>query len=104
MGARRYTVECPQSFNEVSVPALLYGIHMSTDQQVMADIQQRQYEIQQSLQPLQELQKLDSILGKLNQQSELIALNFTRQWNLEMESWGLTSRKPFCQHQGQTHS
>jgi hypothetical protein len=85
MGARRYTVECPQSFNEVSVPALLYGIHMSTDQQVMADIQQRQHEIQQSLQPLQELQKLDSILGKLNQQSELIARNFTRQWNLEME-------------------
>ncbi len=85
MGARRYAVECPQSFHEVSVPALLYGIHISTDQQVMADIQQRQHEIQQSLQPLQELRKLDIILGKLNQQSELIARNFTRQWNLEME-------------------
>src|SRR5258708_11279690 len=85
MGARRYTVECPQSFNEVSVPALLYGIHMSTDQQVMADIQQRQYEIQHSLQPLQEFQKLDSILRQSTQQSQLLPRHFTRQWNLEME-------------------
>src|SRR6266702_1230030 len=82
MQARRYKVECPESFREVSVPTLLYGIHISTDQQVMEDIQQGQQEIKQSL---KELEKLDVILGKLNQQSELIARNFTRQWNLEMK-------------------
>ena len=82
MQARRYKVECPESFNEVSVPTLLYGIHISTDQQVMEDIQQGQQEIKQSL---KKLEKLDVILGKLNQQSELIARNFTRQWNLEMK-------------------
>src|SRR6266496_1460859 len=82
MQARRYKVECPESFNEVSVPTLLYGIHISTDQQVMEDIQQGQQEIKQSL---KELEKLDTILGKLNQQSELIARNFTRQWNFEMK-------------------
>src|SRR6266568_259925 len=82
MEAKRYNVECPESFNEVSVPTLLYGIHMSTDRQVMIDIQQGQREIKQSL---KELEKLDVILGKLNQQSELIARNFTRQWNLEMK-------------------
>jgi internalin A len=80
--AKRYKVECPESFNEVSVPALLYGIHISTDQQVMEDIQQGQREIRQRL---KELEKLDVILGKVNQQSELIARNFTRQWNLEMK-------------------
>src|SRR6266704_2401120 len=82
MQARRYKVECPESFREVSVPTLLYGIHISTDQQVMEDIQQGQQEIKQSL---KELEKLNVILGKLNQQSELIARNFTRQWNLEMK-------------------
>src|SRR6266568_2070074 len=82
MEAKRYNVECPESFNEVSVPTLLYGIHISTDQQVMEDIQQGQQEIKQSL---KELEKLDVILGKLNQQSELIARNFTRQWNFEMK-------------------
>ncbi len=82
MQARRYKVECPESFNEISVPSLLYGIHISTDQQVMEDIQQGQQEIKQSL---KELEKLDVILGKLNQQSELIARNFTRQWNFEMK-------------------
>ena len=82
MEAKRYEVECPQSFSKVWVPTLLYGIHMSTDQQVMADIQQGQQEIKQRL---KELEKLDIILGKLNQQSELIARNFTRLWNLEME-------------------
>src|SRR6266487_1297859 len=82
MEAKRYNVECPESFNEISVPTLLYGIHMSTDRQVMIDIQQGQQEIKQSL---KELEKLDVILGKLNQQSELIARNFTRQWNFEMK-------------------
>ncbi len=82
MEAGRYIVECPDTFVEISVPTLLYGIHSSTNEKVMADIQQGQQEIQKSL---KELQKLDIILQKLDQQSELIARSFTRLWNLEMQ-------------------
>jgi internalin A len=93
MEVKRYKVECPESFSEVSVPTLLYGIHMSTDKQVIADIQEGQRAFQNEMiqgqreikQSLKELEKFDIILGKLNQQSELIARNFTRQWNLEMK-------------------
>lgn len=82
MEARRYSVECAQTFTDVSVPMLLYGIHTSTDNQVIDDIRRGQ---QQIAKRLDDLQKLDSILEKLNQQSELVARNFTRQWNLEMQ-------------------
>jgi internalin A len=85
MEAKRYKVECPHSFEEVSVPMLLYGIHTSTDPQVMQDIQAGQQKILHKLQDLDQLSKLDIILDKLNQQSELIARNFTRQWNYEMQ-------------------
>src|SRR5260370_42596689 len=61
---------------------LLYGIHTSTDEQVMSDIQSGQQRIEKRL---DDLQKLDSILEKLHQQSELIVRNFTRHWNLELE-------------------
>jgi internalin A len=87
--AKRYKVECPQSFEEVSVPMLLYGIHTSTDPQVMQDIQSGQQKIllkvQGISQNIDQLNKLDIILDKLNQQSELICRNFTRQWNYEMQ-------------------
>ncbi len=82
MEARRYRVECAQTFAEVSVPMLLYGIHTSTDEQVMTDIQLGQQRIEKRL---DDLQKLDIILEKLHQQSELIVRNFTRHWNLEMQ-------------------
>ena len=96
MEAERYEVECPQSFEQVSVPMLLYGIHTSTDPQVMLDIQEGQEKILQKVlgisQDLGQLNKLDIILGnqaelitKVNQQSELICRNFTRQWNYEMK-------------------
>jgi internalin A len=89
MEAKRYKVECPQSFEEVSVPMLLYGIHTSTDPQIMHDIQTGQQKILQKVygisQDLAQLNKLDIILDKLNQQSELICRNFTRQWNYEMQ-------------------
>jgi internalin A len=76
-------VECPNPpFVEVSVPELLYGIHTSTDRQVMDDIKDGQ---RAALRKLDDLQKLDVILARLNQQSELIGRNFTRQWNLEMK-------------------
>ncbi|HLZ80379.1 MAG TPA: COR domain-containing protein [Ktedonobacteraceae bacterium] len=93
MEARRYEVECPRSFEEVSVPMLLYGIHSSTDPQVMQDIQTGQQRILQQVQGIgQNLNKLDIILNnqaelisKVNQQSELIGRNFTRLWNYEMK-------------------
>jgi Leucine-rich repeat (LRR) protein len=89
MEVRRYKVECPKSFEEVSVPMLLYGIHTSTDPQIMHDIQAGQQKILQKVQgishDLVHLNKLDIILDKLNQQSELICRNFTRQWNYEMQ-------------------
>jgi internalin A len=71
------------TFREVWVPTLLYSIHMSTDKQVMEDIQLGVQELKQS--HIKEQETLDIILGKLNQQSELISRNFTRQWNLEMQ-------------------
>ncbi len=82
MEAGKHQVECPDTFVNVAVPALLYGIHPSTDEKVMADIKQGQQEIQKKL---VDLQKLDILLEKVDQQSELIGRNFTRQWNLEME-------------------
>ncbi len=89
-------MECSKSFKKVSVPLLLYGIHTSTDPQVMRDIQAGKQEVLQGLreikQDLGQLSKLDIILdnqaeliNKLNQQSELIGRNFTRQWNYEMK-------------------
>jgi internalin A len=94
MEAKRYRVECPESFSEVSVPTLLYGIHMSTDKQVMSDILHGQETLQttlnemwkdekQGLASLHEALKYQSEL--LKQQSELIGRNFTRLWNLEMK-------------------
>src|SRR5207248_4834036 len=74
--------ECAQTFTDVSVPLLLYGIHTSTDEKIMEDIQRGQ---QQMAKRLDDLHKLDILVEKLNQQSELIARNFTRQWNLEMK-------------------
>jgi len=82
MQAGKYTIECPDSFEDVSVPTLLYGIHTSTDVQVMEDIQLGQRQI---MRQIKKLDTLELIVEKLNQQSELIARNFTRQWNLEMQ-------------------
>jgi GTPase SAR1 family protein len=82
MEAGKQTIECPASYKDVSVPKLLYGIHISTDVQVMVDIQVGQQEALRRLATLQHTD--DLLLRKLDQQSELIARNFTRLWNLEM--------------------
>ncbi|MBN1992378.1 MAG: leucine-rich repeat domain-containing protein [Anaerolineae bacterium] len=81
MEAEKYTVECPDSFADVSVPTLLYGIHASTEPQVVADIR----DMKKGLQEL--LDGQETILERLQQQSELIVRNFTRQWNLEMKKF-----------------
>ncbi len=87
MEAKRYQIECPQTFARVSVPMLLYGIHTSTDRQVMETIQATLNEMRQ-----EERQRFDVLseglkqqLVLVQQQSELIRRNFTRQWNLEMQ-------------------
>ncbi|MGM3932443.1 hypothetical protein NA612_23285, partial [Salmonella sp. NW378] len=69
MAAGKHTVECPETLVEVSVPKMLYGIHSSTNEQVIDDIKQGQQVIQQRL---ADLKKLDTILEKLDQQAELI--------------------------------
>lgn len=92
MEAGKHTIDCPDTLIEVSVPMLLYGIHTSTDQQIMIDIKQEQQSIEKKL---NNLQKLDAILEKLNQQSELIGRNFTRQWNLEMHKMGVDCPSTF---------
>jgi internalin A len=83
MRARKYIIECPEAFAEVSVQLLLYGIHSSTNEQVMRDIQQGQQEIRREVQ--QERQELQRLMQRVEQQSELIARDFTRQWNMEMQ-------------------
>ncbi len=87
MENKRLTVECPDTFTAVSVPLLLYGIHSSTNEQVMKDIQEGQAEIKREVQSSrQEMQGyFQSLELRLNQQSELIVRSFTRQWNLEMQ-------------------
>ncbi len=99
--AGRHTVECPDTLQDVSLPLLLYGIHSSTHEQVMSDIQQGQQRIQQEL---KELKQLDSaILQKLDQQSELIARSFARQWNLEMQKMEAECPNIFVLLAGSTH-
>jgi internalin A len=83
MEVRKYTVECPDSFTEVSVPTLLYGIHPSTEPEVIANIREMRQELSEGQRQLLTGQR--ELLERLQQQSELIARNFTRQWNLEMK-------------------
>src|SRR5205085_94797 len=82
MQVGKYIIECPDTLVDVFVPMLLYGIHISTEELVIADIKQGQLKLERKL---DDLQKLDVILERLNQQSELIVRNFTRLWNFEMK-------------------
>ncbi|HKY04170.1 MAG TPA: COR domain-containing protein, partial [Blastocatellia bacterium] len=81
MEAGRHLVECEDSYAQVSVPKLLYGIHISTDEQIILEIRESQKQIQSKLGGIEQL---DQILEILSQQSELIVRNFTRLWNFEM--------------------
>lgn len=84
MQAHKYSIECLETFMDVSVPQLLYGIHSSTTEQVITDIRSNGREIRAIKTQLKELHKLDILLEKVDQQAELIARGFTRQWNYEM--------------------
>jgi hypothetical protein len=83
--AGKLTIECPASYRQVSVLKLLYGIHMSTDGQVMAEIKRGQQEVLSRLSAIQVND--DLLLQRLEHQSELITRNFLRQWNLEMKKF-----------------
>ncbi len=87
MQTNKYTIECHETSIEVEVPLLLYGIHSSTNEQVMKDIQKGQQEIKLEIQQGRQELKLEmqNLQQKVQQQSELIARGFTRQWNLEMQ-------------------
>ena len=117
MQAKKETIECPASFKPVYVLQLLYGIHRSTDAQVIEEIKKGQEEVlsqvraargeatfsSQRLEQLvvairsgqtEVLEKLDinrdltlQILERQQHQSELIMRNFLLQWNLEMKKF-----------------
>jgi len=98
MEASLYSIRCfDNPLVEVSVPEMLYGIHSSTNEQVIADIQRGQQEIQMQLTALN---KLDILIEKVDQQSELIGRNFTRQWNLEMSKMELECPNTFILEHG----
>jgi len=81
-------IECPDSFEEVSVLTLLYGIHPSTEPQVTARIEQGIEDLKQgqryTLQVIQKNQQ--ELVQVIQQQAEWIVRNFTREWNLFMRS------------------
>jgi internalin A len=86
MDAKRYEVECPESFQMVSVPELLYGIHTSTNDQVIADIRQSQQELIQGQKQVLEIStEMATFLKEINQRAELIWRALLRQWNFEMK-------------------
>ncbi len=89
MEAGKQTVECPDSFEEVSVPTMLYGIHVSTTPQVHAVIESSKQEI---LQQIELLHLNDTLIlhriQEINQLTEWSVRNFTRLWNIQMRWLG----------------
>jgi Leucine-rich repeat (LRR) protein len=85
------TIQCRESFREVVVRDLLYGIHMSMAPQVQHTIvTAEQQEILRRLDVLQYngdllLSNTDVLLQRLNLLYEWNVRQFTRQWNFEMQ-------------------
>jgi GTPase SAR1 family protein len=85
MEAQRHEVQCDETFELVSVPTLLYGIHASTTEQVLTDIKHGQQEIKERVTAIHELDtKILERVTQVNQLSELIRRDFTRMWNVQM--------------------
>jgi internalin A len=78
----KQTIQCPSSYEDVSVPELLYGLHIATTPQVMAKVEEGQQEILRRLSILQRQDEM--LLLQVNQLCEWNVRNFTRLWNLEM--------------------
>jgi hypothetical protein len=93
----RYMVECPETFEQVSVRTLLFGIHESTLDEVMVRIDENTGRIDERTQRIEQgqvqtaedikiiLQQNKQMLQQNEQMSELLNREFTRQWNLEMQ-------------------
>ena len=78
---------CTYGKVRVSVRELLYGLHESTEEAVLRDMQQTQLTLleEQRRAHGQQLEHLSVLMQIQRQQSELIARGFARQWNLEMQ-------------------
>jgi internalin A len=79
----KLTAECGVSFEEVSVPVLLEGIHYTTDDRVAARLKESQETLLQIVEITSENQRL---LTQQAQWFELLNRRFTRLWNLQMHS------------------
>jgi internalin A len=85
----RETIECRKSYQLVKVRELLYGIHISTTQEVQTVVTIGQQEILQHLHIIESKEDLllhdNSMLWqRLNQLCEWNVRQFTRLWNFEM--------------------
>src|SRR5262249_39596511 len=76
MSVGRKMIECPEFYVDVPVATLLYGIHPSTDHEVMEDIRKGVHYLRSDLQIISKQNR--EILERISQQSELIVRNFTR--------------------------
>jgi len=85
----RETIECRKSYQLVKVRELLYGIHISTTQEVQTVVATGQQEILQLLHVIEGKEDLllydnRMLWQRLNQLCEWNVRQFTRLWNLEM--------------------
>jgi Leucine-rich repeat (LRR) protein len=79
----KLTAECGVSFEEVSVPVLLEGIHHTTDDRVAAKLEETQ---QTLLQIVEITSENHHLLVQNTHLSEQLNRSFTRLWNLQMAS------------------
>jgi internalin A len=79
----KLTAECGVSFEEVSVPVLLEGIHYTTDDRVAAKLEETQETL---LQIVEITSENHDLLIQNTQLSEQLNRSFTRLWNLQMTS------------------
>lgn len=79
MEAKRFNVQCDESYEDVSVRTLLFGIHESTNDLVLLKLEKNE-------QLLQEMKQGQNIIIQQNDQMrELLNRNFTKLWNYEMK-------------------
>jgi internalin A len=89
MNAGKHQIECEESWRGVSVLEMLYGIHVGTHEQVIADIRRGQQKLIQSQQQVEQtltlLPEMLTTIKGLSQLTELIWRQTWRQWHYEME-------------------
>jgi internalin A len=74
--AGKMYAECPDSFQNVSVQTMLYGIHPSTQQQIHQDLKELKAQVSE---------QTHDIKNQMDQMTELLNRNFSRTYNLIME-------------------